>query len=327
MKLTTSIVIVNFNTAEITSNCIKSVLSFTSLNEVEIIVVDNDSSDNSIELLTLFGDNIKLIRNSKNLGFSGGNNVGIRVAKGEYILLLNSDTLIHDDIVSKLSDFLQKNRHVGAISPMLLNKDQSIQKSYYSFPKIIKSLVHLSGLTNLLKFNFGKSHAKNFTPTCKVQNEFSVDYCIFAAVMIRKSVFNEIGLLDEDLFFYHEDCEFGLRMAKAKLNFYYLPSLSLTHLGGASSILVQPLAFENFFTGLSIVYQKHYSSLHSYAFHFFALPILFFLLIISLVPGINLSKPPSDYLATGEKRNQHTNPQKTLKKLFIKFFRVVVPFT
>ena len=319
MSITTSVIIVNFNTATITTNCVKSILSHANLDEVEVIVVDNGSSDNSVVMLKSFGDNIHLIQNDENLGFSGGNNVGLRVAQGDFLLLLNSDTLVEHDVVGELADFLRKNQFVSAVSPMLLNEDSSLQKSHYNFPKITKSLAHLSGVTRLLRATIPQLRSQYSVKTLELRRPFAVDYCIFAAVMIRRKVFDEIGLLDEELFFYHEDCEFGLRMAKAGHRFFYLPSQSLKHLGGASSSLVRPMAFKNFFLGLSVVYRKHYSFRYSYTFHFFALPILVARFLLCFIPGISFSGPPSDYLNSDVIKVESVNPKGALRNLIVHF--------
>src|SRR5581483_8740193 len=132
-----SIIIVNFNTKELTLNCIKSIKNSKPKMGYEIIVVDNASEENLPK-----SKNYILIRNKANLGFAKANNIGIKNAKGKYILLLNSDTIIKDSAIDKLYEFAKKHNDAGAVVPQLLNKDGSVQASCFRFPTIKNALRH-----------------------------------------------------------------------------------------------------------------------------------------------------------------------------------------
>lgn len=216
-----SFIIVSFNTAELTANCLRSLLLNTSRNDREIIVVDNASSDNSRTLLAAeFGENIKLIINPANLGFATANNIGARSARGDILFFLNSDTIINSDIIGPLKNVLDNNQKLGIISPVLLLSDGQPQPFAYGyFPDLISVFLQKMYLSDKFKIS-GKIRL--------------VDWVSGAALIIRKDIFEDIGAWDEKFFLYFEDIDLCRRVKKAGLDVAVIDEIFVTHLGGQS---------------------------------------------------------------------------------------------
>lgn len=251
-----SIIIISYNTCKLTLNAMESIKNDKSNHRNEIIVVDNASSDDSCQEIKRKHSDVMLIELDQNYGFSKANNIGIKKASGQLILLLNSDTLVKKGSISALANFLENRKDLCAVAPELRNFDDSFQRSFFNFPNLTKFAIHLFGLTNLIK---ALLPSKNKETTKYNQSFFKVDYVIFAAVMFPRTIFDEIGYLDEKMFFYHEDCEFGYRMKNKKIDQWVYPKAKIKHLGGGSSQLVSEHSFKNYFNGLLYVFKKHHS--------------------------------------------------------------------
>ena len=256
MGVKTSIVILNYNTKDITLNCIDSIVKNTKKLNYEIILVDNGSTDGSVGEFKKLKTKIKnliFIDNKKNLGFSKGNNIGIKKAKGEYVLLLNSDTIVKGNAISELSLWMDKHVYVGISSCKLLNEDGSVQGTGGYFPTLLRVLSWMSiedipGVEKLIK-----SFHPHFRFYSKQQE---VDWLTGAFLFVRKQVFEEVGALDEDYFMYTEDTDFCFRAKRAGWKIMYLPKWSIVHLGGKSSNKEYPIVSE--FKSVKLFYEKHY---------------------------------------------------------------------
>jgi GT2 family glycosyltransferase len=221
-----SIIIVNYNGKEQTVNCLTSLLAHTPEVGQEIILVDNCSSDGSVENIQKRFPSIRIIRMGKNDGFGKANNVGARESKGEFLFFLNNDTIFKEDLVTPLSRFLEENSACGAVSPLLLNADGSYQHSTGYFPSI-KNEWRTQKETKTRK-----SIPTNLTPQV-------VDWVSFAAVMIPRAAFEQIGGFDGRYFMYFEDADVCFRLKKAGWHTVYYPENALVHLGGASWLPTQ----------------------------------------------------------------------------------------
>jgi hypothetical protein len=225
MKL--SIIIVNFNTKDLTKACIESVMNEGSSLDFEVVVVDNNSKDGSIdELKKLWRKykNLKLIENKENLGFSKANNQGARAASGEYILLLNSDTVVKRFSFKKLIAFAEKKEDAGVVGARLLNPDGSLQDSCFHFPTI-KNAIREYWLGQ--KGLFEKYAPKGNRPV-------EVEALVGAAFLITPKALQEVGLLDERYFMYFEDVDYCRRVWEKGLKVYYLPEARVLHYHGES---------------------------------------------------------------------------------------------
>ena len=227
MKPELSIIIVSFNTEKLTRDCVESILKNSSGVNYEIIVVDNDSKDDSVKMLRGYQStlsNFKLLENRENLGFAKANNQGIRAAKGKYILLLNSDTKVKPGTFRKLIDFAKSTPDAGVVGPRLLNPDGSFQASCYNFPTI-------SGA--IKEYWLGQKGAyEKYSP--EGTNPRTVDITVATAFLITPQGLKKVGLLDERYFFYLEDFDYCRRIWKSGLKVYFLPDTEVVHYLGES---------------------------------------------------------------------------------------------
>ncbi|OGM24950.1 hypothetical protein A3D00_05030 [Candidatus Woesebacteria bacterium RIFCSPHIGHO2_02_FULL_38_9] len=244
-----SIIIVSFNTKKLLLDCVNSIFNNTKKIVYEIIIVDNGSSDGSAHLT----GNFKLIGNKENLGFAKANNQGIEKAKGRYILLLNSDTVILDNVLGEMVEWMGRNSKVGIVSCSLKNKDGSLQATGGYFPTLPRVFAWMFFLDD---FPILERVIKSFHP--HQQNylkEHQQDWVTGAFFLIRRQVIDEIGLIDEDYFMYVEEVDFCFRAKQKKWEIWYLSEWSITHLGGASGHKGDSLIQE--LRSIKIFYKKH----------------------------------------------------------------------
>jgi GT2 family glycosyltransferase len=225
-----SIIIVSYNTKKLTTDCVKSINLEGSELKIEIIVVDNGSKDDSVKSLKKLRSatekliNLKIIENKDNLGFSRANNQGIKIAKGKYILLLNSDTIVKKDSLGKIIDFARKTPDAGVVAARLLNPDGSIQASCFYFPTIKNAILEY--------WLDKKGLFDKYAP--KGNKVSTVDASVGAAFLITPKAISNVGLLDERYFFYMEDIDYCRQVWKSGLKVYYLPASEVFHYHGAS---------------------------------------------------------------------------------------------
>ncbi len=247
-----SIIIVNYNTKTLLKNCLNSIFVNCQLNDFEVIVVDNDSRDGSIEMLDKnFKDKVKIIANKENIGFGPANNQGAQIAKGEYLFFLNSDTIIKDDILTLIKNFLETNSQVGIVSPCLLLENGTKQEfAFGNFPTLFNSV-------------FRKIDIKN-TNNNKPRE---VDWVSGAALIIRKNIFKKVGGFDENFFMYFEDVDLCKRVWDLGYKIMILPQFFLVHLGG-KSIDIDRQRKKYYYTSQDYFYKKHYGYLVMYLMKF-----------------------------------------------------------
>ncbi|MEK7526383.1 MAG: glycosyltransferase family 2 protein [Patescibacteria group bacterium] len=222
-----SIVIVNYNTPDLTVDCLKSIDKFPPKQNFEVVLVDNGSekeSVNALENLSLKNFKVKMIFNGNNLGFAKANNQGIKQAKGEYVLLLNSDTEVKPRSIDMLLEFAKTEGSVGAVGSKLLNSDGSVQASAFRFPTIGRAIKqYWLGKKNLLD----KYIPSDNQPT-------DVEVLVMAALLITPQTLKKVGLLDERYFMFFEDFDYCRRIKQAGLKVFYLPESEVIHHHGAS---------------------------------------------------------------------------------------------
>ena len=250
MKL--SIVIVNWNTKDILKQTINSVVAETTLFPYEIIVVDNNSSDGSVEMIKKEFPTVILIENKINEGFAKGNNIGLKIAQGEYLILLNSDTIVLDHAIEKLVKFLDEKSEVMLIGPKLLNKDGSFQTACRrNLPNIKNSFLYLFSIKNLIKSdkNYKSNNNENISGYCEAISG--------AAMMFRREVYEKIEGLDEQFFMYAEDLDYCKQVFDQGWKTYYLSDAHITHLGGESSKQRSSKSLYFFYKTMWQYYRKH----------------------------------------------------------------------
>jgi hypothetical protein len=244
-----SVIILSWNTERLLRGCLDSIFKGNETPRLEVIVVDNGSSDNSVRMVKKNFSRVKLIENKENLGFAKGNNLGIKMARGEYLMLLNSDTVVKRGVLEKLANFLDQNPAVAVVGPKLLNQDGSPQANCGRFPHLLVALVML------FLEHFGGSDLVRCSPD---KSKF-VDWLMGAAFVARRQVFNKIGGLDEALFMYMEEVEWFYQAKKAGFKAYFLKEAEIVHLGRGSAKSGKKEPILNIYRGLVHYYRKHRS--------------------------------------------------------------------
>lgn len=248
MKL--SIIIVNFNTKKLLANCLNSIFAYPYDEELEVLVVDNASSDGSSEMISKTYPQIKLISNRENLGFSRANNQGIRESKGTYMLLLNSDTEILEGALKAMCEFMDDNPQAGAISCQLLLPDGTPQPFTYGQDPTLSYLIR-----RIIRMLSKQKYMHSWTGEGAVETEWVTGACM----MVRREAVDSAGYLDENIFMYFEDNEWCHRMRKQGWKIYFLPQVRVVHLGGRSLAADDPGRKAEYYKSLIYFYQKHYS--------------------------------------------------------------------
>ncbi len=228
-----SVIIVTWNSEEWIKICLDSILATSADLKIETIVVDNFSKDKTLEILKAYNSQIKLIQNPSNLGYAKGCNQGLKIAQGNYILLLNPDTEITENSLKKMRDFMEKTPEAGALGPQLVDFEGQIQPSCRRFPNYKLLLWELTGLSRLFSkskiFGAWKMGGFDFRSTREVEQPMG------SALLIRKKVIDQIGLMDERFFLFYNDVDFCYRIKQAGWKIYFYPEAKIFHAEGAST--------------------------------------------------------------------------------------------
>lgn len=229
-----SIIIVNYNTRQLLLDCLMSIYEKTLDVEYEIIVVDNNSSDDSVECVKNTYPNVILIRNKENNGFGMANNLGIQKSKGEYVFLLNSDTTLINNAIKIFLEFMSIpiNRKFGIVGGDLYASDGSKQASYGNFPSLLEAVSEL-GFFRFYKSYYDKKIKGGVINTDNTNKV--VDFICGADMFIRSSLIRDTGGFDEDFFLYFEETDLSLRMKKEGHLSILLPSAKIIHLEGGGA--------------------------------------------------------------------------------------------
>ena len=231
MKL--SIVILCWNDLKVVGDCLHSIFTGTRSTEFEVIVSDNGSTDGSIEFIREKYPQVRLIENGRNLRFAKANNVGIRASQGEYILILNPDTIIHDGTLDKIVKFLEEHPEAGAAACKVLNGDGSLQETARPVPTIRSAWIEALYLKPLgyLSEWFHPGIYMGWTG----EVERPVGWVSGCFILLRGDLLKCIGGFDEQFFYYCEDKDLCRRVGEAGYAVLYTPAATITHLGGQST--------------------------------------------------------------------------------------------
>lgn len=228
-----SFIIVNYNTTALTVACIRSIYEFTKSNTFEIIVVDNASSDTSIQQICNLYPEVQLVVNSENIGFGRANNQAIAITEGKYIFLLNSDTLLTSDAAHVFFNYMEcvSNSDVACCGGELIKPDGKPQISYGNFPSIAEAFASLGFLIFFKRYfqHHLSSGVVNYANETRL-----VDYICGADLFIRKLAIEKVGAFDPAFFLYYEETELCLRFKQAGLKVVLLPEIKIIHYEGAS---------------------------------------------------------------------------------------------
>jgi GT2 family glycosyltransferase len=227
-----SIIIVNWNQRRMLKNCLASFLPKIDPTNNEIIVVDNGSQDGSADMVADDFPQIHLIRNPDNKGFAAANNQALKVAQGAYTLLLNNDTLVHGDVLAHSCQYLDRHGEIAVLGCRVLNADGSLQITCSQYPTIGNLFLLTTGLWKLDWPRFlGKYQMKHW----KRDTERDVDTVSGCYMMVRKGAIADIGVLDEQFFFFGEETDWCRRFREAGWKVRFAPVGDITHFGSVSA--------------------------------------------------------------------------------------------
>lgn len=234
-----SIIIVSFNTRETTRNCLTSIYNSNFDFPYEIIVIDNNSHDGSQEMIKKDFPEIKLICNTENTLFAKANNQGAAIAKGDYLLLLNSDTIVYDDNIEKLVTFFDTlPTDVICIGPKVLNKDKTIQSHGFPLPSIRERFCICFKINRILPFA-EKIFCVKGLPDKKLITK-QVGWVSEACMLVKAHLYKQLGGLNENIEFYGEEPEFGYRSYKIfRYKTFFYSNAEIIHLGGVSTSTIK----------------------------------------------------------------------------------------
>ena len=256
MKL--SVVIVSYNVRDYLEICLQSVSRALEGIEGEVFVVDNHSDDDSVETVRSQYPWVRLIENQENMGFSRANNIAIREARGEYVLLLNPDTIVEEATLREVLRFMEEHPKAGGAGVMMHNADGSLApESRRALPTPWVSCLKMLGFTK----RYYMSHLPWDQPS-------RIEVISGAFCFLRKKALDEVGLLDEDFFMYGEDIDLSYRLMKGGWENWYLP-YPITHFKGKSTQKSDYRYVHIFYKAMLIFFRKHYSHLSL----FYALPV------------------------------------------------------
>ena len=228
-----SVVILSWNDKQYLEVCLQSLIEARPARIMEIIVVDNASTDGSPEMVAAMFPEVKIIRNAQNLGFPRGNNIGVKASRGKYVYLLNSDIKVFPGCLDALADYLDQNSRVGMVGPKILNRDLTHQSSCRRFPTLWNNFCSATGLARIFAGArlFSGEHMFYF----KGDRTLDVDVLVGCFWTIRREAVNEIGLLDEGFFMFAEDLDWCKRFWEAGWRVAFCPAAEAIHFRGGSS--------------------------------------------------------------------------------------------
>lgn len=267
-----SIIIVSYNTADFLKECIWSIKKNTKNLNYEIIVVDNASSDNSLDMLKKNFPDVIVIKSRENFGFSKANNLGVKKSKGRYVLFLNPDTVVYKDSLLGMVKFMDEQKDTGAATcKLVIPGGRFDDAAHRGFPNPWNSFSYFSGFSKLFpKSRLFGGYNLGWMDLSKTHE---IDACAGAFMVVRREAGEKIGWWDEDYFFYGEDLEFCFRLKEEGWKIYFVPSISVLHYKGVSggikkisnrittANLETKKRVTNWrFDAMKIFYRKHYQN-------------------------------------------------------------------
>jgi N-acetylglucosaminyl-diphospho-decaprenol L-rhamnosyltransferase len=298
-----SIVIVNWNTSDLLRRCLETILAHPPATSFEVWVVDNNSQDESVAMVQANFPQVHLLVNENNPGFARANNRAIRASSGEYLLLLNPDTEVKPGALTALVDFLDEQPAAGGAGSMLLNPDGSLQPSCYPMLTGWRELWRLLHLDRLKLMGIYDMHRwDKRTPR-------QVEVVQGASLMLRRSILNQVGLLDEGYFMYTEEVDLCYRIQQAGWSLYWVPQSQVVHYGGQSTRQVAAEMFLHLYGSKVQFFRKHYGRFTT----------TFYKLTLGLTSLLRLSLSPLLWLQPADSRQT----QLALAKNYFQLLRVL----
>ena len=292
-----SIIILNYNVRYFLEQCVLSVENAIKNTDAEIIVIDNNSSDDSCAMMKQRFPNVKLIENKENLGFPKGNNIGVAQAKGEYICILNPDTVVAENTFEKIASFLAMTENVGIVGVKLIDGTGNfLPESKRGIPTPWVAFTKITGLYKIFPKSriFGKYYAQHLS-----ENETGkVDILVGAFMVMKRNLYNEIGGFDENCFMYSDDIDLSYRVLKTGKSNYYFDGTSVIHYKGESTVK-DGTYMKRFQEAMNFFYKKHFKV--SFFFSVFMKIGILFFSFVKMFQGTPKQKiNPENYILVSE---------------------------
>jgi hypothetical protein len=249
-----SVIIVSYNTRKMTLECLRTLYGSLDGIAAEVWLVDNASRDGSAEAVKEAFPQVQVIANAGNSGFGAANNQAMARARGEFLLLLNSDAFPQAGAIGKLVDYLRNHPDVAVVGPQLLNGDGSLQRSCWKFPSPGRAWLENLGITSLLPNHPVVGDYSRW----EHDRERDVDFIIGACMLVRREAYEQVGGFDEGFFLYSEETDWQRRMKDDGFRIVFTPAAQVTHLGGASGASEKAKINRHFFESLDRYEYKHH---------------------------------------------------------------------
>lgn len=282
-----SIVVVNWNVRDLLRRCLASIFA-AGRPGLETIVVDNSSSDGSLDMLHAEFPSVVLIANTANRGFPAANNQGLSVARGRYAMTLNPDTEIAGDALARLIAYLDTHPDVGAIGPQLLNSDRSIQSSRRRFPTFATAVFESTWLQSIAPRRVLRRFYVEDVSDDVTQE---ADWLTGACLVVRREVLKQVGGFDEGFFMYSEELDWCKRIKLAGWKIVYLPEAQVVHHVGKSSEQAVAARHINFQTSKVRYFRKHHGRLSAETLRIFLLATYLWQIGLELIKAVVGHKP------------------------------------
>lgn len=263
-----SVIIVNYNMKELVGSCLRSISGDPPAAEREVVVVDNDSADGSVEYLKENFPEIKLIENRENTGFARACNQGVRASGGDIVLFLNPDTEANGAALDNMASYLKENERVAIVGPRTVNTDGSVEPSIYYFPTPLRTLIDSLYLHKTFRSLNGYEHSDYESITAPKRVEVVCGSCL----MVKRGVLDAIGAFDEVMWMYGEDVDLCWRARKAGMGVVFLPDCSIIHKRGTRHLEedayhdIERLIY-NHYRWLFYFANKHFPPLERFVVH------------------------------------------------------------
>ena len=306
-----SVIILNYNVRYFLEQCVLSVQSAIQNLDADIIVVDNNSPDDSCQMMKERFPNVTLIENKENVGFPKGNTIGIALAKGEYICILNPDTVVAEDTFEKTLSFAKTQTNLGIVGCKLIDgtgtflpeSKRGIPTPFVAFTKIFSLYKILPGIES-----FGKYYASHIT-----ENQTGkVEILVGAFMLMKKETYQEVGGFDEDCFMYSDDIDLSFMVLKTGKQNYYFHETTVLHYKGESTVR-DGTYMKRFQEAMNFFYKKHFKT--SFFFSFFMKIGIIFFSFVKMFQGNTKPKPvPERYILVSDDDRTKEKLQEVLKK-------------
>lgn len=288
----TSIIIVNYNTGKLLIDCIESVFKFENSKNVEIIIVDNSSGDNSNEIinsLTKKFINVRAVFLEKQSGFSFANNRGIETAKGEYIIIMNPDIIFTEPLINKLIYDFENNSSIGALTPALVGTDGKFQRNYFQRYPTLTQFIFFYSFYSKIFYKFPKlmnRWLENQDIDISQKKLWFVEQIPCAFFMTRKKTLEDTGMMDENIMLFFEDVDLSYRINK-EFKLAVDSNISVTHLGGSSFKTADNWQMLGMFLkSMHYYFGKHYGKLRAAVLKLQVYSNSLFILLIETIKGL-----------------------------------------